>query len=99
MDVTDVVPSRLVGADVDGDLAGHARLELRPAAAGTVATFSSELAARRRAVRVVAGLVPPIARWGHTWVLDAAARQFAEAVVADPADDAAGSLTTPHGRP
>ncbi|HEX5365805.1 MAG TPA: hypothetical protein VFW63_03945 [Acidimicrobiales bacterium] len=76
---------RLVQATVGGDLRGPARLDLvgtgdTGRAEGTRATFTSSLAARGRAVAVVARVVPPLARWGHAWVLDTAARQFGAVV-------------------
>ena len=70
----------LVVARVSGDIAGTARLELTEAAAATTdARITSRLEARRLPARLLARVAPPVARWGHDWVFDTAARQFAAA--------------------
>jgi hypothetical protein len=35
-------------------------------------------------VRIASRLFPRLAHWGHDWVLDTAARQFATAAALDP---------------
>jgi hypothetical protein len=80
-----VEPPVLVRARVLGDVVGDAMLTLEPAAvdgddgaegAGCVASLHSSLAPGNRALAVVSRFAAPIARFGHDWVLDSAARQF-----------------------
>jgi hypothetical protein len=75
---------RLVTARVTGDITGGARLSLSPAEVAnpgpaTDVVIASTLAATSLAARVGARALPRLARWGHDWVLDTAARQFADA--------------------
>jgi hypothetical protein len=70
---------RRVTAALSGDLSGDARVELWEAAGGTDVRLVSDLAATERTLRIMARLAPPMARWGHDRLLDAAARQFAAA--------------------
>jgi len=77
-----VRPPSFVGARVRGDVQGQATLTLETArgsgdaAPGSVATLRSTLAPGSRALRLVAVLAYPVARFGHDWVLDSGARQF-----------------------
>ena len=80
----------LVQARVLGDVVGEATLtlEARPALAGSngdhaavepagcVASLQSSLAPGNTALAVVSRFAAPVARFGHDWVLDSAARQF-----------------------
>ncbi len=84
-----VEPPSLVRARVLGDVVGDATLTLKPAAAGAVegnsgtgsaegcaALLHSTLAPGNTALAVVSRFAAPVARFGHDWVLDSAARQF-----------------------
>lgn len=86
--IEEVRPSSLVRALVRGDVLGEATLTLDDAAAfagtgavagstsGTVVTLSSALAPGNAALRLVSRFAPPVARFGHDWVLDSGVRQF-----------------------
>jgi hypothetical protein len=80
-----VEPPSLVRAHVLGDVVGDATLTLEPAtvvdrdgmaAAGCVALLHSSLAPGNTALAIVSRFAGRIARLGHDWVLDSAARQF-----------------------
>jgi uncharacterized protein YndB with AHSA1/START domain len=87
--LVEVLAPTLVVARVSGDIAGTARLSLEPVAGrgepddlggpGTDARIVSRLHARRLPARLLARVAPGVARWGHDWVFDTAARQFAAA--------------------
>jgi hypothetical protein len=84
-----VIAPKLIEADVSGDLSGWARLEFREVAepdqpAATDVRLVAVLAAASAPVRIASRLFPRLAHWGHDWVLDTAARQFATAVALDP---------------
>jgi hypothetical protein len=92
-----VEPPALVRARVLGDVVGDATLTLEPVvphmngngAAGCVALLHSSLAPGNTALAVVSRFAAPVARFGHDWVLDSAARQFIaraiEPALGDPA--------------
>lgn len=67
----------LVVARVTGDIGGTARLDIAEDGAGCVARLRSELSPSHRALQVVARVASPVVRFGHDWVLDTGARQFA----------------------
>jgi hypothetical protein len=71
-----VEPPSLVQAQVLGDVVGGATLTLEPATDGCVAVLQSSLAPGNTALAVVSRFAAPLARFGHDWVLDSAARQF-----------------------
>lgn len=71
-----VEPPSLVRAQVFGDVVGDATLTLDPATTGCVALLHSSLAPGNTALAVVSRFAAPLARFGHDWVLDSAARQF-----------------------
>ena len=78
--IDDVEPPRTVGAHIDGDIIGTARVTLSDHDGGCEIRLTSTLSPRGRAVRIMADLARPLARRGHDWVLDTGARQFADAV-------------------
>jgi hypothetical protein len=85
-----VEPPTLVRAEVLGDVVGDATLTLEPAAAAEcVAVLHSSLAPGNTALAVVSRFAAPIARFGHDWVLDSAARQFIARAVDPAVGDAA----------
>ncbi len=75
-----VVPMTTVEAVVTGDVVGTALLQLadgdRPSC--TEVRLSSALSPGNRALRAVALMARPVARYGHDWVLDTGARQFGD---------------------
>ena len=75
--ITDLDPGRLIGATVHGDLRGAATVHLLGDDDRCEVRVVSRLAPSSRVMGVAARLVAPIARWGHDWVLDTGARQFA----------------------
>jgi len=87
----------LVAAGVSGDIAGRCRVELRDHPDGTEVRLTSELTAERGLVRLVSWALPSLARWGHDWVLDAGARQFARALSARHAAVAGNGDGKTHG--
>lgn len=86
--VDDVAPGRAVRAHVDGDICGDAVLEVVTVGSGCRVRLRSTLAPRNRTLRTVAGLAPPVARFGHDWVLDTGLRQFQECLGCAPGGDA-----------
>ncbi len=72
-----VVPRRFVSATIAGDIAGSARLELITTEAGCDTRLVSLLEPGNRLLRAVATVARPMVRFGHDWVLDTGARQFA----------------------
>jgi uncharacterized protein YndB with AHSA1/START domain len=73
-----VVAPALVAATVAGDVSGTARLLLEDERDGCRALLTSTLTPEQGLLRAVATLAPPVARFGHDWVLGTGARQFAE---------------------
>ena len=72
----EVEPPYLVTATVTGDLIGSARLEISPTPTGSELRLVSHLAPANSVLRAVARLAPPVAHFGHQWVLDTGLRQF-----------------------
>lgn len=68
---------------LDGDLAGVAHLEVQDHPPGCTVRLASRLAPRNAVLSAVARLAPPMARYGHDWVLDTGARQFGHELDAD----------------
>ncbi|MDQ6698277.1 MAG: hypothetical protein M3Z46_12555 [Actinomycetota bacterium] len=79
----EVVPGSLVTATIAGDIEGEARLELFPADTGCAVHLVSSLAPGNRLLRAIAAVARPMVRYGHDWVLDTGARQFASRLPAD----------------
>jgi uncharacterized protein YndB with AHSA1/START domain len=78
----EVVRPRSLSARVSGEIRGHARIELAPSTDGCALRLTSTLAPGNRAFAVLAAVARPLVRWGHDWVLDTGAAQFARAAVA-----------------
>ena len=74
----EVVAPALVVATVAGEVSGTARLSLDDDADGCRAVLSSTLTPQQGVPRLVARLAPAVARFGHDWVLEVGARQFAD---------------------
>jgi hypothetical protein len=76
--IDEVEDGRRVAATLDGDIEGTARLDLTAASAAvTEVRLRAALAPDRRALQLAAALARPVVRFGHDWVLDTGARQFA----------------------
>jgi uncharacterized protein YndB with AHSA1/START domain len=76
----EVEAPRAIGARIEGDIDGTARVELAGRDGGCEIRLTSALSPRGRVVRLMADVARPLARRGHDWVLDTGARQFAAAV-------------------
>ncbi|HUR77998.1 MAG TPA: hypothetical protein VMZ22_08615 [Acidimicrobiales bacterium] len=73
---TRVVASSVVEARVSGDIAGDAELLLSDAGDACEVLVRSDLQPESRFLRILANTAPPVARFGHDWVLTTGARQF-----------------------
>ncbi len=97
--IDQVEEQKIVRARVLGDVVGDATLTLEAAegrngnsgARGCVATLHSSLAPGNTALAIVSRFAAPVARFGHDWVLDSAARQF----IAKAVEPALGDPTSP----
>jgi hypothetical protein len=78
--IDEVHDGSLVTATVAGGLHGAARLELEPDGSGSVLHLAASLTPTDRLLRAVAVAAPPVARFGHDWILDTGFRQFASAL-------------------
>jgi uncharacterized protein YndB with AHSA1/START domain len=72
----EVVPERSASAAVTGDIVGRARLDVTPAAGGSRLRLVTTLSSESRLLRTVAGVAPPLARFGHDRLLRVGVRQF-----------------------
>ncbi|MCU1353439.1 MAG: hypothetical protein JWM05_2648 [Acidimicrobiales bacterium] len=84
--LTAVERPRLVAATIDGDLVGRAHLSVQDHEQGSEVLLVSSLAPRRSLLRAFAAVAPPLARFGHSWVLDTGARQLAVRLAAPQAE-------------
>lgn len=74
--IVEVEQPALVVATIDGDVRGTARLTLEDRGDRCEGELTSTLAPVQPMLRLMANLVPPVARFGHDWVLETGARQF-----------------------
>jgi uncharacterized protein YndB with AHSA1/START domain len=77
--VVDVVPGERLEADVDGDLAGPARLEVEPApdgSGGSRVHLCWDVELHRPMLRAAARVGRPLMEWGHDWVVSTGVEQF-----------------------
>ncbi|MFL6206117.1 MAG: SRPBCC family protein [Acidimicrobiales bacterium] len=74
--LTDVEAPRCISVDVTGDVEGSARLEVHDDGGGSELHFTSDLTPTSRVLRAVTRVAPPVARFGHEWVLDTGLEQF-----------------------
>ena len=65
------------GTTIDGDIRGTASLTVLPAGDGSELHLISTLAPASGPLRL-ASLAPPVARWGHDWIISTGLRQFSE---------------------
>ncbi len=75
--VGETVPERSVAATVRGDIVGTAMIEIEPQVDGSEVHLVADLGPDNRALRMMSVAARPLVRFGHDWVLDTAARQFA----------------------
>jgi uncharacterized protein YndB with AHSA1/START domain len=73
----EVTEARRVVATVEGDIVGHARIELHDRRVGCEVRLVASLAPADPVLRTAAALASPMVRYGHDWVLRTGARQFA----------------------
>lgn len=76
VEVTEIVPERVLDAIVTGDLAGPARLETNPDPAGTRVRLNWEMDLNRPLLRRAARFGRPVMEWGHQWVVNTGVDQF-----------------------
>ncbi len=72
----DVVARRSVAADVEGEILGTARVDLRRRGSGTELDLVSDLEPSRTFLVGLSRLAGPVARFGHEFIIDAALDQF-----------------------
>jgi uncharacterized protein YndB with AHSA1/START domain len=77
IDFTRIERPSLVTVAVGGDIHGTASLDITPDGTGSTVRLVSELIPDNRALRAAAFVARPVVRFGHDWVLDTGARQFA----------------------
>ncbi len=76
----EVAAPETVTAQLHGDIRGQARIDLRPtgpAGHSTELRLRASLEPGRAVFGLMAQVARPLARYGHDWVLDTGARQFA----------------------
>lgn len=79
--LNEVEPPQSVTAELRGDIQGRARIDLHPtgpAGRSTELRLRAALEPARAVFGIVATVARPLARFGHDWVLDTGARQFAD---------------------
>ena len=77
IDLIQIEVPRLVTVAVSGDVIGSASLEVVPDGSGSAVRLVSELTPDNRVLRAASVVARPIVRFGHDWVLDTGASQFA----------------------
>jgi len=81
IELVDVEKPNLVTGKLSGDLKGTAGLEIAAAADGSGGSdlrLTSALGPSGFAFRLFASAARPLARYGHDWILDTGAAQFAK---------------------
>jgi uncharacterized protein YndB with AHSA1/START domain len=73
----EVVAEEQVVAHVHGDISGTAELTVAAIGDECGVVVRSDLAPQSRFLRVMATTLPPLARFGHDWILSTGAAQFA----------------------
>ena len=74
----EVVTARSIAATITGDIVGDARLDIAAHENGCEIRLQSALGPDNRLLRAIATTARPLVRFGHNWVLDTGAQQFAE---------------------
>jgi hypothetical protein len=76
--IAEVDPGAKVAATIDGDIAGSAELRLSGAPSGSSRLrLVADLGPRKRSMQALSIVARPLVTFGHHWVLDTGARQFA----------------------
>ena len=73
----EVEVERRIGATVRGDIEGPAQLLIEPSSGGSAVTLTSSLRPTNTVLKAAALVGRPLVRYGHDWVLDIGAGQFA----------------------
>ena len=73
----EVEVERRIHAVVGGDIEGPAQLLIEPSTGGSAVTLTSSLRPTNTVLKAAALLGRPLVRYGHDWVLDIGAGQFA----------------------
>jgi uncharacterized protein YndB with AHSA1/START domain len=73
----EVRPERRIAASVSGDIDGPALLGIEPDGEGCAVTLTSSLRPTNTVLRAASIIGRPLVRYGHDWVLDIGAGQFA----------------------
>jgi uncharacterized protein YndB with AHSA1/START domain len=73
----EVEVERRIDATVQGDIEGPAQLLIEPSTGGSAVTLTSSLRPTNTVLKTAALLGRPLVRYGHDWVLDVGAGQFA----------------------
>ena len=68
---------RRIEAVVGGDIEGPAQLVIEPSAGGSAVSLTSSLRPTNTVLKAASLLGRPLVRYGHDWVLDIGAGQFA----------------------
>jgi hypothetical protein len=74
--LAEVVQDERVTARVSGDIAGTAELTLHGVAGACEVVVRSDLQPRSGFLKVLANTLPPVARFGHDWILSTGAAPF-----------------------
>ena len=74
--IVEVDAPGLVTATIAGDISGTARLVLEDHGPRCEGELTSTLSPEQPLLRLMASLAPPVASFGHDWVLETGARQF-----------------------
>ena len=77
----EVIPARSAGVLVEGDITGHARIDIAATDTGSELRLVSHLAPASRMLRAISRLARPVATFGHDWVLDNGFRQFSDRAI------------------
>ena len=76
MQFGEVVEQQSIAVAISGEIAGPASLELSDAGDGCAVMVRSSLEPRSGFLRILATALPPVARYGHDWIIGTGAAQF-----------------------
>ncbi len=71
-----VIDESEIRASIDGEVVGSASLSLSACEGGCAVLLQSNLAPVKPSLKLVSLIAPPVARFGHEWVLETGVRQF-----------------------
>ncbi|MEY2469801.1 MAG: hypothetical protein QOF21_2499 [Actinomycetota bacterium] len=72
----EVVTERAIAVTVSGEIAGPATLTLSDDGDACAVVVRSSLEPRSGFLRILANTLPPVARYGHDWIIGTGATQF-----------------------